>query len=103
MFRTILYLIALIVGFYLAFRKRNPKPFEPKGIDRTLDPDYPKAFIIHGGRPGSTPEPSKPKTRFVDRTLDPNYPRAFIIWRPWSGKSRGSTPLRTPKPPHNEG
>ena len=43
MFRTILYLIALIVG---AFRKRKPASFEPKVIDRTLDPDYPKAFII---------------------------------------------------------
>ncbi len=100
MFRTILYLIALIVG---AFRKRKPEPFEPKEIDRTLDPDYPKAFIIHGGHRESAREPSKPKTRFVDRTLDPNYPRAFIMCRPWNGKSRGSTPLRTPKPPHKEG
>jgi len=48
------------------------------------------------------PEPSKPKTRFVDRTLDPYYPRGFIIWRPWNGKSRGSTPPRTPKPPQKE-
>ncbi len=51
MFRTVLYLIALIVVVYLAFRKRKPEPFEPKEfepkeIDRTLDPDYPKAFII---------------------------------------------------------
>jgi len=46
MFRTILYLIALIVVLYLAFRKRKPAPFAPKMIDRTLDPDYPKAFII---------------------------------------------------------
>jgi len=46
MFKTVLYLIALIVVFYLAFRKRKPEPFEPKVIDRTLDPDYPKAFII---------------------------------------------------------
>ena len=103
MFRTILYLIALIVVFYLAFRKRKPEPFEPKEIDRTLDPDYPKAFIIHGGRPRSTWEPSKPKTRFVDRTLDPNYPRGFLICSPWNGKNRGSTPLRTPKPPHKKG
>ncbi len=70
MFRTILYLIALIVVFYFAFRKRKPEPFEPKEIDRTLDP---------------------------------NYPQAFIICSPWNGKSRGSTPLRTPKPPHKEG
>ncbi len=102
MVRTILYLIALIVVLYLALRKRKPEPFEPKEIDRTLDPDYPKAFIIHGGRPRSTREPSKPRTRFVDRTLDPNYPRAFIIWRPWNGKSRGSTPPHTPKPPQDE-
>jgi len=51
MFRTVLYLIALIVGLYWVFRKRRPEPFEPKEfepkeIDRTLDPDYPKAFII---------------------------------------------------------
>ncbi len=46
MFRTILYLIALIVVVYLALRKRRPEPFEPKAIDRTLDPDYPKAFLI---------------------------------------------------------
>ncbi|MEE8161118.1 MAG: hypothetical protein V3T61_05730 [Acidobacteriota bacterium] len=103
MFRTILYLIALMVGFYLVFWKGKPEPFEPKEIDRTLDPDYPKAFIIHGGHRESAREPSKPKTRFVDRTLDPNYPRAFIMCRPWNGKSRGSTPLRTPKPPHKEG
>ncbi len=103
MFRTILYLIALIVVFYLAFRKRKPKPFEPKGIDRTLDPDYPKAFIIHGGRPRGTRESPKPKPRFVDRTLDPNYPRAFIFWRPWNSKSVGSTPFHTPKPPHKKG
>ncbi len=71
MFRTILYLIALIVVFYFVFRKRKP-------------------------------EPSKLRTRLVDRTLDPNYPRAFISCRPWSGKSRGATPLRTPQPPQNE-
>ncbi len=108
MFRTILYLIALIVVFYFVFRKRKPEPFEPKMIDRTLDPDYPKAFIIHGGRPGGTREsseprePSKPRTRFVDRTLDPNNPRGFIICSPWNGKSGGSTPPHTPKPPHKE-
>ncbi len=78
MFRTILYLIALIVG---AFRKRKPAPFEPKMIDRTLDPDYPKAFIIHGGRPGSTKEPSKPKPRIVNRTLDPNSPKTILFLR----------------------
>ena len=100
MFRTILYLIALIVG---AFRKRKPEPFEPKVIDRTLDPDWPSRLIFHGGHRESTREPSKPKSRFVDRTLDPNYPRGFLIWRSWNGKSRGSTPPRTPKPPHNEG
>ncbi len=81
MFRTILYLIALIVVFYLAFRKRKPEPFEPKMIDRTLDPDYPKAFIIHGGRPGSTKEPSKPKPRIVNRTLDPNSPKTILFLR----------------------
>ncbi len=47
MIETIVHVIALIVG---AFRKRKPEPFEPKEIDRTLDPNYPKAFIIHGGR-----------------------------------------------------
>jgi len=99
MFRTILYLIALIVG---AFRKRKPEPFEPKAIDRTLDPDYPKAFIIHGGRPGSTRESPRPRTRFVDKTLDPNYPRTFIICSPWNGKSGGSTPPHFPKPPQKK-
>ncbi len=103
MFRTVLYLIALIVVVYLAFRKRKPEPFEPKVIDRTLDPDYPKAFIIHGGRPGSTREPSKSRTRFVDRTLDPNYPRGFIICSSWNGKNKGSTPTHTLKPPHKKG
>ena len=99
MFRTILYLMALIVG---VFRKRKPEPIEPKEIDRTLDPDYPKAFIIHGGRPRSTRESPRPRARLVDRTLDPNYPRAFIFWRPWNGKSVGSTPFHTPKPPHKK-
>ena len=78
MFRTILYLIALIVG---AFRKPKPEPFEPKEIDRTLDPDYPKAFIIHGGRPGGTREPSKPKPRIVNRTLDPGSPKTVFFLR----------------------
>jgi len=81
MFRTILYLIALIVVVYLAFRKRKPAPFEPKMIDRTLDPDYPKAFIIHGGRPGNTREPSKPKLRIINRTLDPNSPKTILFLR----------------------
>jgi hypothetical protein len=78
MFRTILYLVALIVG---AFRRRQPKPFEPKEIDRTLDPDYPKAFIIHGGHPKSTREPSKPKLRIINRTLDPNSPKTVFFLR----------------------
>ncbi len=102
MFKTIRFVIAWIVGFYSAFRNRKPEPFEPKEIDRTLDPDYPKAFIIHGGNRESMKEPSKPKPRFVDRTLDPNYPRAFIIWRPWNGTSGGSTPPHSPKPPQKE-
>jgi len=81
MFRTILYLIALIVVVYLAFRKRKPEPFEPKAIDRTLDPDYPKAFIIHGGRPRSTGEPSKPRMRIINRTLDPDSPKTILFLR----------------------
>jgi len=78
MFRTILYLITLIVA---AFRKRKPKPFEPKIIDRTLDPDRPSRLIFHGGRPGNTREPSKPKIRIVDRTLDPNSPKTIFFLR----------------------
>jgi len=101
MFRTILYLIALIVVFYLAFRKR--KPVESLGKDATLDPDAPEAFIIHGGHRESTQEPSKPKMHIVDRTLDPNSPRAFIICSPWNGKSRESTSPHSPKPPQKEG
>ncbi len=88
MFRTILYLIALIVVFYFAFRKRKPEPFEPKEIDRTLDPDYPKAFIIHGGHPKSTREPSKPKIRIVNRTLDPGSPKTVFFLR--TGQSNSS-------------
>ncbi len=103
MIENVVHFIALIVGLYWIFREPKPEPFEPKEIDRTLDPDYPKAFIIHGGRPGSTKEPSKPRTRFVDRTLDPNSPRAFIIWRPWNGTSGGSTPPHTSKPSHKKG
>ena len=78
MFRTILYLIALIVG---AFRKRKPKPFEPKVIDRTLDPDWPSRLIFHGGRPGNTRDPSKPKLRIINRTLDPNSPKTILFLR----------------------
>jgi len=81
MFRTILYLIALIVGLYWVFRKRKPAQFKPKEIDRTLDPDYPKAFIIHGGHPKSTREPSKPKLRIINRTLDPNSPKTILFLR----------------------
>ena len=72
-------MIALTVVFYLAYRKRKPEPFEAKEIDRTLDPDYPKAFIIHGGHRENTREPSKPKIRIVDRTLDPNSPKHILI------------------------
>ncbi len=81
MFRTILYLIALIVVFYLVLRKRRPEPFEPKVIDRTLDPDWPSRLIFYGGHRENTREPSKPKTRFVDRTLDPNYPKTILFLR----------------------
>jgi len=78
MFRTILYLIDLIVG---VFRKRKPKPFEPKITDRTLDPDWPSRLIFHGGRPGNTREPSKPKLRIINRTLDPNSPKTIFFLR----------------------
>jgi len=71
----------LIVVVYLAFRKRKPRPFEPKEIDRTLDPDYPKAFIIHGGHRENTREPSKPKMRIVNRTLDPGSPKTVFFLR----------------------
>jgi len=81
MFRTILYLIALIVGLYWVFRKRKPEPFEPKVIDRTLDPDWPNRRIFHGGRPGNTREPSKPKLRIINRTLDPNSPKTILFLR----------------------
>ncbi len=81
MIENVVHLIALIVGLYWVFRKRKPEPFEPKEIDRTLDPDYPKAFIIHGGRPRSTGEPSKPKMRIVDRTLDPGSPKTVFFLR----------------------
>ena len=88
MIETIVHLIALIVGFYWVFRKRKPEPFEPKVIDRTLDPDYPKAFIIHGGRPRGTRESPKPRTRFVDRTLDPGSPKTVFFLR--TGQSNSS-------------
>ncbi len=81
MFRTILYLIALIVVVYLAFRKRKPKPFEPKAIDRTLDPDWPSRLIFHGGQRETTRDPSKPKMRIVDRTLDPGSPKTVFFLR----------------------
>ncbi len=81
MFRTILYLIALIVVVYLAFRKRKPKPFQPKVIDRTLDPDWPSRLIFHGGHRENTREPSKPKMRIVDRTLDPESPKTVFFLR----------------------
>ncbi len=81
MFRTILYLIALIVGLYWVFRKRKPKPFEPKVIDRTLDPDWPSRLIFHGGHRKSTREPSKPKMRIINRTFDPNSPKTVFFLR----------------------
>ncbi len=81
MFRTILYLIALIVVVYLALRKRKPKPFEPKLIDRTLDPDWPSRLIFHGGHRENTREPSKPKMRIINRTLDPDSPKTIFFLR----------------------
>ena len=42
MFKTIRFLIAWIVDFYSAFRKRKPEPFEPKLIDVTLDLEAPE-------------------------------------------------------------
>jgi len=81
MFRTILYLIALIVVVYLAFRKRKPKPFEPKVIDRTLDPDWPSRLIFHGGHRETTRDPSKPKMRIINRTFDPNSPKTVFFLR----------------------
>jgi len=57
MFRTILYLVALIVVVYLALRKRKPEPFEPKPriINRTLDPDSPKTiFFLRTGQSNSS-------------------------------------------------
>ncbi len=81
MIENVVHLIALIVGFYWVFRKRKPKPFEPKVIDRTLDPDWPSRLIFRGGRPGSTREPSKPKLRIINRTLDPNSPKTILFLR----------------------
>ncbi len=78
---NIVHLIALIVGLYWVFRKRKPKPFEPKVIDRTLDPDWPSRLIFHGGHRESTREPSKPKPRIIDRTLDPNSPKTILFLR----------------------
>ena len=79
MIESIVHLIALIVGFYWVFRKPKPEPFEPKMIDRTLDPDYPKAFIFPGGHPESTREPSKRKLRIINRTLDPSSPKTIFF------------------------
>ena len=81
MFRTIVYLVVLIVGLYWVFRKRKPQPFEPKVIDRTLDPDWPSRLIFHGGHRENTREPSKPKMRIVDRTLDPGSPKTVFFLR----------------------
>ena len=81
MFRTILYLVALIVGLYWVLRKRKPKPFEPKVIDRTLDPDWPSRLIFHGGHRENTREPSKPKMRIINRTLDPGSPKTVFFLR----------------------
>ena len=81
MIENVVHLIALIVGLYWVFRKRTPEPFEPKEIDRTLDPDYPKAFIIHGVHRENTREPSKPKLRIINRTLDPNSPKTILFLR----------------------
>ena len=81
MIESIVHLIALIVGLYWVFRKRKPKPFEPKVIDRTLDPDWPSRLIFHGGRPGNTREPSKPKLRIINRTLDPDSPKTIFFLR----------------------
>ncbi len=90
MFRTILYLAALIVVVYLVLRKRKPKPFQPKVIDRTLDPDWPNRLIFHGGHPKSTREPSKPKMRIVNRTLDPGSPKTVFFLR--TGRLNSSDP-----------
>ncbi len=78
MIESIVHLIALIVG---AFRKRKPKPFEPKVIDRTLDPDWPSRLIFHGGHRENTREPSKPKMRIINRTLDPESPKTIFFLR----------------------
>ena len=76
-----MHLIALIVGLYWVFRKRKPEPFEPKIIDRTLDPDWPSRLIFHGGHRESTREPSKPKLRIINRTLDPDSPKTILFLR----------------------
>ncbi len=46
MIENVVHLIALIVGLYWVFRKRKPEPFEPKVIDRTLDPNSPKTILF---------------------------------------------------------
>ena len=81
MIENIVHLIALIVGFYWVFRKRKPEPFEPKVIDRTLDPDWPSRLIFHGGHRDNTREPSKPKLRIINRTFDPNSPKTILFLR----------------------
>ncbi len=81
MFRTVLYLIALIVGLYWVFRKPKPEPLEPKLSDRTLDPDWPSRLIFHGGHRETTRDPSKPKLRIINRTLDPNSPKTVFFLR----------------------
>ncbi len=81
MIENVVHLIALIVGFYWVFRKRKPEPFEPKVIDRTLDPDWPSRLIFHGGHRENTREPSKPKLRIINRTLDPNSPKTILFLR----------------------
>ncbi len=78
---TIVHLIALIVGLYWVFWKPKPEPFEPKVIDRTLDPDWPSRLIFHGGHRENTREPSKPKMRIINRTLDPNSPKTVFFLR----------------------
>jgi len=81
MIENVVHLIALIVGFYWVFRKPKPEPFEPKVIDRTLDPDWPSRLIFHGGHRENTREPSKPKLRIINRTFDPNSPKTILFLR----------------------
>ncbi len=57
-------LIAGIVGFYSAFWKRKPESFEPKTrfVDRTLDPNYPRGFLIWRPWNGKSRGPTPPRT-----------------------------------------